>query len=299
MEEVQLKPEFSKKKLFIIDLDGTVYHGEKLIPGADVTIKNLVRAKKEVVFLTNNASKTRKSFSDILNKMGVPCTPEQLFTSGYTAIKLLAEDTNIKSIYIVGSQEMIQMTEEAGLKTLNNFYSEEVLYAPFLEKSIKSDAVLCSWDVELTYAKIRTAMELIARGAEFYATNQDTTFPNSGQKWPGTGVIVAAVQTCVRKPPKIVFGKPNIYGIEIIFKYLNSLKSGIRFRHKDALVVGDRLETDIWQANNAGVDSLFVETGINKRSDIPQDPKTKEQKRLIPTFTLSHIKEMFQFSPNS
>jgi HAD superfamily hydrolase (TIGR01450 family) len=194
---------------------------------------------------------------------------------------------------------MIQMTEAAGLKTLNNFYSEEVLFAPFLEKSIKCDAVLCSWDVELTYAKIRTAMELIARGAEFYATNQDTTFPNFGQKWPGTGVIVAAIQTCVRKPPKIVFGKPNVYGIEIIFKYLNNLKSGPKYRYKDALVVGDRLETDIWQANNAGIDSIFVETGINKRSDIPQDPKTKEQKKLVPTFTLSHIKEMFQFSSNS
>ncbi|MHA1727145.1 MAG: HAD-IIA family hydrolase [Promethearchaeota archaeon] len=290
----QLKEEFRKKEIFVLDLDGTIYRGTELIQGADVAVRNLLELGKKVIYLTNNASKTRESFCIKLNDMKIPCNPEQVFSSGYIAVKMLFEDYNICKIFIIGSDELVQMAESAGIPALNGLIPDEILYAPFLKESIRCDAVLCGWDIQLTYAKIRTAMELIARGAEFFATNCDTTFPAAtSQKWPGTGIIVAAVESCINRSPKVIFGKPNVFGIELILRNLNEQNPGKGFGSEDAIVVGDRLETDIWQANNAGIDSLFVETGINTKDDIPEDPKTESEKKLVPTYVLPNLSDLF------
>ncbi|MCP4760286.1 MAG: HAD-IIA family hydrolase [archaeon] len=289
----KLKPEFDKKKIFIFDLDGTVYRGKELIPKVDLYISRLTELGKKVIFLTNNATKTRNSFVKKLNKMNIKCDIDQVISSGYIAVKMLYEDYNARSIFCVGTYELVELAESAGLATINNKVSSEVLFAPFLDKSISCDAVLCGMDPGLNYAKIRTAMELIARGADFFATNADKTYPEAGQVWPGAGVTLASIETCVGKSPKVIFGKPNTFGIDFIFRELNKNKPNQKYTKKDALIIGDRLETDIWQANNAGVDSLFVETGINTRNDIPQNPKSTTDHNLVPTFVLSEIGEIF------
>ena len=117
---------------------------------------------------------------------------------------------------MIGTNELVKMIEDTGLQTLNSQYNETQLNASVLDSSIACDAVLTSLDREITYPKLRTAMELINRGAKFYATNSDSTFPESGQLCPGGGVMMAAVQTSVGFPPKEIFGKPNILGLQMI-----------------------------------------------------------------------------------
>lgn len=289
---IHLKPEFADKRVFILDLDGTVYRGKDMIQDVDKTVRKLMNLNKTVIFLTNNATKTRENFKKKLENMNIPCMIEQVISSGFIAAKMLFEDYDVRTAFIIGTDELVSVMESVGIQTLNNSVHEKILYAPFLSKDIVCDAVVCAMDVNLTYAKIRTGMELVNRGAELFATNGDKTFPESKQVWPGAGMTVAAMQACVGRPPKVVFGKPNIFGVELIFRELNR-KSESRIEKSDAIVIGDRLETDIWQANNAGVDSLFVETGINTRDDIPANPKSKDERNLIPEHVLPHIKDIF------
>jgi phosphoglycolate/pyridoxal phosphate phosphatase family enzyme len=290
MKNTKLKPEFTDFKLFIVDLDGTIYRGEKLIPGADVVINTLHKLNKEVIFLTNNASKLRKSFHEKLSNMNIVCQPERIVSSGLIATKLLFEKYSIRTIYIIGSDDLIQMSENAGLNVINTSIDETILNAPFLDKSIKCDAILCGWDINFTYSKIRTAMELVARGARFFATNSDKTYPHSNQYWPGTGVIVAALEACIGRPPEIIFGKPHTFGIDFIFNMINKGKP--IYNRQNTVIVGDRLETDIIQANLTGIKSILVETGINTRSDIPQS-KSKKDQNLVPTYVIPSIRDIF------
>jgi 4-nitrophenyl phosphatase len=289
---MELKPEFNKKKVFIFDLDGTIYRGKLLIPSVDKYIELLVKSGKKIYFLTNNATKTRESFAKKLNEMGISCTPDQIITSAYIASEILFKQYQIKSVFILGSTELMSYFTKLGIQVINQSYESEILYADFLDKSISCDAVVCAMDHSLTYAKIRTGMELINRGAQFFATNNDKTYPESNQIWPGAGMTVAAMEACVGRPPKIIFGKPNTFGIDLILNQLNQLNQ-LKYSKSDMLIIGDRLETDIVQANNAGIDSVFVLTGINSQNDIPHPPMTDYEKKLIPTHIYREIKDLF------
>ncbi|MBD3353265.1 MAG: HAD-IIA family hydrolase [Candidatus Lokiarchaeota archaeon] len=288
---MSLKDIYMEKDIFILDLDGTVYRGKSIITDADNAIKKLLNMGKKVIYLTNNATKTPQSFCTKLNNMNIPCNLSQIVSSGYITSKMLAEEYNVKSAYILGTKELVHTIESQGITTLNNTLNEKKLLADFLDSSITCDAVVCAMDLSLTYAKIRTAMELINRGASFYATNGDKTFPESQQIWPGAGMTIAAVEACVGRPPEIVFGKPNTYGIDLIFQELN--KNNKTYKRSDAILIGDRLETDIWQANNAAIDSILVETGIDTRNTIPKKPYKDNENYLVPTYVEAHIKNLF------
>ncbi len=276
------------KKVFIFDLDGTVYTGDALIPGADTVISELQERGKLVYLLTNNATKTRSSFVDKLRAMNIFVTEDQIISSGYITALALARKQEIKSIFLIGTQDLVNMMEEVGIQTLNSIYDESLLYAPVLDPSIKCDAVVTSLDREISYPKLRTAMELINRGAVFYATNSDSTFPEHGQLCPGGGVMLAAVQTAVGFPPKEIFGKPNILGLQMIHEFVS--KKG--YTLKDMVLIGDRFETDILQANRMGIESVFVETGVNKINDLEKIDNPKLKAEMAPTFYRKSIKNL-------
>lgn len=277
-----------RKKVFIFDLDGTIYKGVKIIPGAKSILSDLKAQGKHLIFLTNNATQSRMSFAHKLKNMGIECTEDQIITSGYIASIMLSKSYKINFIYVIGSSELIKMIEDVGIKTLNHTLPENTLYAPFLDSTIRCDAVLTSLDREFNYMKIRAAMELINRGAEFYATNGDTTFPEQGQLWPGGGVMLAAVQACVGREPKEVFGKPNPHGLRMIYENLK--EKGIDLQ--DMVLVGDRFETDILQANRMGIESVLVETGINTLMDLEKISDLTLRSELTPTYIIPSIRHL-------
>jgi len=294
LENLELKPEFAKKSVFILDLDGTVYKGTELIQGVDVAVKRMIELGKIVYYFTNNASKTRKNFVTKIKNMGLPCELDQIISSSYFAARMLYDDYNVRTAFILGTDDLVTTVEEIGISTLNKKIDPKILYADFLEETIKCDAIICAIDPSLTYAKIRTAMELIHRGAGFYATNGDKTFPESKQVWPGAGMTIAALESVVGYPPKIIFGKPNTYGIDFIFRELKKQYPSKRFTTADTLIVGDRLETDILQANNAKIESVLVETGIHTRVHVPKKPKNDEERKLIPTYIIPEMLDLFK-----
>ncbi len=272
----------------MFDLDGTIYTGKVLISGVKQVIEELEKKKKEIFFLTNNASKSRESFVRKLNNLGIKCSTDQIMSSGYLSSLMLAKLPEIKTVFVIGSQELVEMIETKGKQTLNNIYPDSELYSPLLDPTIHADAVITSWDVDFTYAKIRTAMELINRGAEFYATNSDSSFPKKGQFWPGGGVMLAAVETCSGKPPKEIFGKPKPYGLQMI---LDSLVDKDITRD-DMVLVGDRLSTDILQANQMRVTSVLVETGVNTIKDWENIENPEQKEKLKPTYVISTLLEL-------
>jgi len=220
--------------------------------------------------------------------MDIDVKEDQIISSGYIASLALARNPDISTAFVIGTAELVKMLEEASVRTLNSQFDAAKLYAPVLDSSITCDAVLTSLDREITYPKLRTAMELINRGAAFYATNSDSTFPEQGQLCPGGGVMLAAVQTSVGFPPKEIFGKPNVLGLLMIHEIVT--KKG--FALKDMILIGDRFETDILQANRMKIDSVFVATGVNKMEDLEEIDDVTVKAEMAPTYHLKSIRDL-------
>ncbi len=224
--------------LYIFDLDGVLYRGSEPIPGAAKAVENLRKANKSISFLTNNSSKSRKEYVNKLNQLGFIAYENEVFSSAYGAAKFL-KNSNAKTFHALGESGLVEEINSAGL--------------------IESDspdwvAVGICWD--LTYQKLDKAQSKIRSGAKFLATNTDATFPDEGGKIrPGAGSIVAAISTCVGRNPDFVIGKPNPFLLNCIFEETKVEKSS-------AILIGDRVDTDILAAKNFGIPSALVLTGV-------------------------------------
>lgn len=233
--------------LYIFDLDGTLYRGSQAIPGAAETLAALRHAGSELRFLTNNSSQTPQAQAAKLKSMGIQAEPDEVLTSGLgTAIYL--SDAGLHRAFVVGEPGLIEQLETKGVRSGSG---EE-----------ECDAVVVGICRHFTYGLMNEAMQRILKGARFIATNTDATYPMEAGVVPGAGSIVAAVQTCTGQAP-IVIGKPNTLLIEMTLKL-----SG--FQPEDALVVGDRYETDIVSGKDAGCDTLMVLTGVTARAPLGQ-----------------------------
>jgi phosphoglycolate/pyridoxal phosphate phosphatase family enzyme len=269
----------SEKKIFIFDLDGVVYRGSDPIPSAITAINKLKTLGKKIVFLTNNATKTRESFAKKLNSMGIPANENDIYTSSYLATIALAKEYPKGQVFVIGEEGLIYDLKHVGFTILNEKYPELDAVSK-IPAEITADFVIVGMDTKVTYYKFRTALMLINKGAHFYATNDDANFPAPDTIWPGAGANVAFVSTAAMQPPRKVFGKPYPYGIEMIL-------STFRFSKETCVAIGDRLNTDILAGNRAGVDTVCVGTGISTEKEI-----IAAQGDLKPRYYFSTLLEM-------
>ncbi|WP_457558464.1 HAD-IIA family hydrolase [Candidatus Harpocratesius sp.] len=249
-----------QKELFIFDLDGVIYRGSEPIAEALEFISKLNLMNKKCVYLTNNSSKTRQDFAYKLKKMGLDVKDKEIFTSAYISADILAKKYPAATAFIIGENGLHKVMKERGFKILNEMYPE-LINLEVLPSDIYADFVLVGWDRFVTYNKFRCAMMLIQKGAEFYATNADSSFPGPDALWPGAGALVTFLQTALHSPPKKIFGKPDPTGIKFI---LNQLK----IDPSKAVIIGDRLSTDILAGNHAQITTIAVETGIHTKADL-------------------------------
>jgi len=268
------------KKLFIFDLDGVIYRTSEPIPSGIRAVQKLHSLGKQVVFLTNNSSKSRESYKEFLSQIGIMCEIKDIFTSGYLTAQILSSLYPSAKIFVIGEEGLISELKLEGFKILNeefpNNENEELI-----PNNITADLVVVGWDRKVTYNKLRTAMTLINNGAKFYATNDDASFPApNNQLWPGTGAIVAFLSTALNKKPEKIFGKPNPDGILSILKNYNISPS-------EAILIGDRLNTDILGGNRAGIVTIAVETGVNNRQDLVNTPQEQH-----PTYFFTNLDEL-------
>lgn len=214
----------------LFDLDGTVYYGSKIIPGANETIAFFRNNGKKVFFTTNNSTKTRKQIYERLINMGVDCHLEEVLTSGYLA-SLVAKQRRMKDIYIFGSKNLIDEFTEQGI-VVNQ------------EETAKN--LLIGYDPEMTYAGLTKALQVALHAKLIIACNRERVYPGENARMmPGCGAMTAPIEWCANRECDLIVGKPNSLMIEL-------LSSREKISPERLLVVGDTYESDIIMANSAG-----------------------------------------------
>lgn len=236
-----------EKTVFLLDMDGTIYLGDKLIEGAREFLKALKDQGKRYIFLTNNSSKNKDNYVEKLKKLGIQASPKEIFTSGEATTMYLKKEKKGARIYLLGTKALEEEFQREG------FILEK-------ERNKDIDYVVLGFDTSLTYEKIWGACEYISEGVEYIATHPDLNCPLPGGKFmPDAGAMAALIEASTGKTPKVI-GKPNK---EIINSII--LKYGLN--KEDMVMVGDRLYTDIKMGKRAGITSILVYSGETKKED--------------------------------
>lgn len=234
-------------RLFVLDLDGTVYLGGALIPGAGAFIKNLREQNIPYVFLTNNSSKSAGYYVRKIARLGLPVTLDNVYTSGQATGRFLAEKKTGARLFVMGTRSLVRELGSFGLVCTDG--------------TGPVDFVVAGFDTELTYKKLRTACDLVDRGIPYIATNPDWVCPIEGKRSiPDCGSMCFMIEQATGKKP-LVIGKPKPDMV---------LQLAARFRVPATAVVmiGDRLYTDVAAGKNAGVFAVCVLSGEATTQDV-------------------------------
>ena len=237
----------SEKKLYIFDMDGTIYLGGKPFDFAIRFIKNLRAAGKRVLFFTNNASHTTPFYLQKLTRLGFEPRAEEIMTSGDVTLEFLKRYRSGKTVYLVGTDELVEEYREKGIPLLQG--NEE-----------RADIVITSFDTTLTYEKLDNACRLVRGGAEYLSTHPDMNCPTETGFIPDSGAIAAFVTASTGKTPTY-FGKPYRETIEMIGEATG-------FANDEMCIFGDRLYTDIALGKKFGVTSILVLSGETQPADV-------------------------------
>ena len=270
--------EFRGIKLAIFDLDGVIYRGNKLLDGVNGVIQNLKDLSIKIAYNSNNSTATRETYVKRLKNFGIDCSVNDFFTSASIASTEITKIKPKAKIFIIGETGLEEELKAQGHEVINDE-----------SRCLEVEFVVVGLDRNFTYQKLAIAQRCLLEGkAQFYATNADTTLPITGGILPGAGVMVNALQTCTNKKPEKIFGKPNSEGIELILRE-NNISS------KDAVIFGDRLDTDILAGNRAKILSTLVLTGVtSKEMILTIKKKPNIDPNLIPKLVINSLEEIFQ-----
>ena len=227
--------------VLLFDLDGVVYIGGTAIPGAPEALQRARGAGAHVAYVTNNASRTPAAVAALLEGMGAPVTEADVVTSAQAAARLLADKLPPKSkVLVIGATALRLAVRERGL-------------VPVSTATEKPAAVVQGFAPGIDYGALAEGGLAVRAGALFVATNADSTIPNARGTAPGNGSLLKVIEHATGIAP-VVAGKP-----EPPLHHESVIRTGAR----RPLVIGDRLDTDIEAAYNAGTDSLLVLTGVD------------------------------------
>ncbi len=234
-------------KAVVFDLDGVVYKGDRGIPGVAGEIFRLQHSV-QVLYLTNNATKSRADYVRHLALFGMEVHASQVMTSSYGCARYVEEKYGRgKKVFVIGEQGLRDELEtETGA---------------VLVEGEGAEIIVVGLDRGLTYQKLGFALKNLNNGAAFVLANSDPTLPTENGVLPGTGSIAALLIYASGRKPDAVIGKPSTYLMDILLEMH-------RIKPKEAAFVGDRLDIDIRMANKVGMKSVLVLTGIASKSDL-------------------------------
>ncbi len=251
-----------QKKAFICDMDGVIYHGNSLLPRVAAFVEWLNREKKDYLFLTNGSGKSPRELSEKLERMGLSVSEDHFYTSALATASFLRGQCPGGTAYVIGEPGLVNAMYEAG----------------FSMNSHDPDYVVFGKTTALSYAEIEKAVKLIRRGAKLIGTNPDMTDPaENGAIVPACRALIAPIELTTGKRAYYI-GKPNPLMMRHALKKLSC-------RRADAVIIGDRMDTDIIAGIESNVDTVLVLSGVTAKEDIDQFP-------YRPKYVLSGIGEL-------
>lgn len=229
---------------FICDMDGVIYHGNRLLPGVKEFVAWLYREKKRFLFLTNSSERTPRELQQKLARMGLDVDESHFYTSALATAQFLKTQSPGCSAYVIGAPGLYNALYEAGV-TVND---------------VDPDYVVVGETQSYNYESILHAVELINRGARLVGTNTDLTGPSERGIIPACRALIAPIELATGVNAYFV-GKPNPL----------MMRTGLRLlgvHSEDAAIVGDRMDTDIIAGTESGLETVLVLSGVTAREDL-------------------------------
>lgn len=255
---------------FVLDLDGVVWSLGEPLPGAAETVRALRDVGKRLAFVTNNSSETPETYAKRLAEIGAGADASEVVTSAEAMAQLLEREVpglRGRAAFVIGGPGLVEAMQAAGLRLVEGAEARD------------ASLVIVGWDRALTYEKLRLATIAIRGGATFAATNADATYPAPDGLWPGCGAIVAALRAATGVE---VAGKPAPEILGIARRCIAG---------DPALVVGDRVDTDVLAAQEAGWPSALVLTGATGVPELAAGP-------AWPDFIIRRLSDLLQDLPH-
>ena len=258
-------------RLFLLDMDGTLYLGDDVFPGAIDFIHSISETGRNYIYLTNNSSRAGEDYITRLRRLGFPCEAENVFTSGMATGLYLNQRHPGASVYLAGTKAFYRELTSYGVKLVNDELGHT--------EAEDVDVVVQGFDTELVYEKLDRAVHFLRRGSVFIAANPDWVCPMPrGEVLPDCGSICALLTASSGVRPEYI-GKPNRNMIDVI-----SAMTGIP--NEKICAVGDRLYTDIAVAQNAGSVSVLVLSGETSQEMV--DAAERQPDYILPSVKELH-----------
>lgn len=235
---------------YVLDLDGTVYLGDALLPGSRRTIEELRRRGRAVRFVSNNPTRERDEYAAKLARLGIPVGIDDVITTIGTMTQWLLDNAPHDTVFPIAEEPLIRALRSAGIR--------------LSEDPAEIDLVIASYDRTFSYRKLQIAFDAIRvhRRARLIATNPDPFCPlDGGRGEPDAGAVIGAIEACTGARLQVCTGKPDPI-------MLRAALRGLEVAPADCVMVGDRLSTDIRMAIDAGMPSVLVLTGETTRDDL-------------------------------
>ena len=238
-----------KNKLgFICDMDGVIYHGNKILDGVTEFIQWLQTTDKKFVFLTNSSERTPHELSMKLERMGLHITADHFYTSAMATAEFLHSQNPGSTAYVIGEAALAKALYDQGI------YMNDV----------NPDYVVVGETSTYSFEKLQKAINLVLKGAKLIGTNPDITGPVENGISPATGALIAPIEIATGKKAYFV-GKPNPLMLRHGLKKLNCHSQDIAF-------IGDRMDTDIIAGIESNVDTVLVLSGVTSMDEISKFP---------------------------
>lgn len=236
------------KKGFICDMDGVIYHGNRLLPGVKEFVDWLYRENKNFLFLTNSSDLSPREYQQKLARMGLDVDQSHFYTSALATASFIRSQSPNGSAYVIGDHGLMNALYDAGI-TIN---------------TVDPEFVIVGETENYGYEHIVKAINFVNRGAKLVATNSDLVDPAEDGVIPSCGSLVAPIQAATGKTPYFV-GKPNPL----------MMRTGLRLlgvHSEDTVIIGDRMDTDMIAGIESGMDTALVLSGVTRREDLEQFP---------------------------
>jgi HAD superfamily hydrolase (TIGR01450 family) len=251
---------------WLFDLDGTVYRGEALVPGARETILALREAGRRVAFLSNKPLQTRADYATKLTRLGIPTGTDEVISASLVLARHLQQLDPGAPVFVIGEPPLL---------------AELVAHGFEVRSDHRVRWVVIAFDRTFDYAKLNTALQAVRRsGARLIATNPDRTCPTEDGEIPDCAGMIAAVEAVTGQTVEVIVGKPSPL-------ILDSALTTLGVTAGDCVMVGDRLETDIIMGQRRGLVTVLVLSGVTRADD----PRIAE---ITPDAVIGSIRELIE-----